>query len=59
MAYTSAFASAPAVGGYILANAGAGWLWIDCLLTGLAVAAGFLMLRRLVASRPVRTPVSL
>lgn len=59
MAYTSAFASAPAVGGYLLAHAGARWLWIECLLTGLAVAAGFLMLRRLVASQPVSTSVSL
>jgi predicted MFS family arabinose efflux permease len=44
MAFTSAFASAPAVGGYVLAHAGARWLWIDCLVTGLAVAVGFLML---------------
>jgi MFS family permease len=48
MAFTSAFASAPAVGGYVLAHAGARWLWIDCLVTGLAVAVGFFMLRRLI-----------
>jgi MFS family permease len=46
MAFTSAFATAPAVGGYLLAHAGARWLWIDCLATGLAVAVGFLMLKR-------------
>lgn len=26
-------------------HAGAGWLWIDCLATCAAVAAGFFMLR--------------
>ncbi|MBI1873438.1 MAG: MFS transporter, partial [Acidobacteria bacterium] len=46
MAFTSAFAAAPAVGGYVIAHAGAQWLWIDCLAIGLAVAVGFLMLRR-------------
>jgi len=46
MAFTGAFAAAPAVGGYVIAHAGARWLWIDCLATGLAVAAGFFMLRR-------------
>jgi MFS family permease len=46
MSFTSAFATAPAVGGYILAHAGARWLWIDCLVTGLAVAAGFWILSR-------------
>jgi MFS family permease len=46
MAFTSAFASAPAVGGYVLAHAGARVLWIACLVMGLAVAAGFSMLKR-------------
>lgn len=47
MAFTGAFAAAPIVGGYVIATAGTQWLWIDCLGTGLAVAAGFLLLRRL------------
>jgi MFS family permease len=42
MAFTSAFAAAPAVGGYVIAHAGARWLWIGCLATGVAVSAGFL-----------------
>jgi MFS family permease len=46
MTFSGAFAAAPAVGGYVIAHAGARWLWIDCLATGLAVAAGFFMLRR-------------
>jgi MFS family permease len=46
MAFTGAFAAAPAVGGYVIAHAGARWLWTGCLATGLAVAAGFFMLRR-------------
>jgi MFS family permease len=46
MAFTSAFALAPAVGGYVLAHAGARWLWIDCLVIGLVVAVGFFMLSR-------------
>jgi MFS family permease len=46
MAFTSAFASAPAVGGYVLAHTSARWLWIACLVTGLAVAVGFLLLDR-------------
>lgn len=45
MAFTGAFAAAPAVGGYLITHAGARWLWIDCLATGLAVAAGFFVLR--------------
>jgi MFS family permease len=44
--FTAAFAAAPAVGGYIIAHAGARWLWIDCFATGAAVATGFFMLRR-------------
>jgi MFS family permease len=44
MAFTSAFASAPAVGGFVLAHAGARWLWIACLVTGLTVAVGFWVL---------------
>lgn len=43
--FTAAFAAAPVVGGYIMEHAGAGWLWIDCLATCAAVAAGFFMLR--------------
>ena len=46
VAFTAAFASAPAVGGFIIAHAGARWLWIDCFATGAAVATGFFMLRR-------------
>jgi MFS family permease len=46
MAFTSAFASSPAVGGYVLAHAGARWLWTGCFVTGLAVAVGFFVLRR-------------
>jgi MFS family permease len=46
MTFSGAFAAAPAVGGSVIAHAGARWLWIDCLATGLAVAAGFFMLRR-------------
>jgi MFS family permease len=46
MAFTAAFAVAPAVGGYLIAHTGARWLWIDCLAGGLAVAAGFWLLRR-------------
>jgi MFS family permease len=52
IAFTGAFASAPPVGGYALAHAGAYWLWIGCLVTGLAVAAGFLMLRRVTPTIP-------
>jgi MFS family permease len=52
MAFTVAFASAPLVGGYAIARAGAYWLWIACLVVGLAVAAGFLALRRLMPTVP-------
>jgi MFS family permease len=45
VAFTAAFAAAPAVGGSIIAHAGARWLWIDCFVTGVAVATGFLMLK--------------
>jgi MFS family permease len=41
LAFTAAFATAPALGGYILAHAGARWLWLGCLVTGTLVAAGF------------------
>jgi len=44
-AYTSAFAAAPALGGYLMTAAGARWLWIACLITGCGVSAGFLLLR--------------
>jgi MFS family permease len=43
-AFTSAFAAAPAIGGYLLAHGGARWLWSACLVTSMLVAAGFLML---------------
>ncbi len=46
MRFTGGFAAAPAVGGYVMAHAGARWLWIDCVAGGLAVTAGFWMLRR-------------
>lgn len=45
MAFTGAFAAAPAVGGYIITAAGARWLWIACLGTACGVSAGFLLLR--------------
>jgi MFS family permease len=45
LATTGAFAAAPVVGGYVLGHAGASWLWIGCLIVGLAVAAGFFALR--------------
>jgi MFS family permease len=41
LAFTAAFAAAPALGGYLLAHAGATWLWSICLVTSLLVAAGF------------------
>lgn len=41
VAFTSAFAAAPAVGGFVLGHAGAFWLWVCCLIVGLATAAGF------------------
>lgn len=56
MAFTSAFAAAPAIGGTVIARAGARWLWTGCLATGLAVAAGFLVLRRATAD-PARPRV--
>jgi MFS family permease len=46
MAFTGAFAAAPALGGYVIARAGAGWLWIGCLVIGVATAAGFMALGR-------------
>jgi MFS family permease len=39
--FSVAFAVAPLVGGAAIGQAGARWLWIGCLTTGLAVAAGF------------------
>jgi len=44
MAFTSAFALAPAAGGYVLAHAGAHWLWIGCLVIGSLAAVGFFVL---------------
>ncbi|MGH9387821.1 MAG: MDR family MFS transporter [Vicinamibacterales bacterium] len=52
VAFTGAFATAPLVGGYTLAHAGAYWLWIGCLVAGLTVAVGFLMVRRITPSVP-------
>jgi MFS family permease len=46
IAFTSAFAVAPALGGYIMTAAGARWLWMACLATGCGVSAGFLLMRR-------------
>lgn len=46
MAFSGAFAAAPAVGGYVITHAGAKWLWIACLAIGLAVAVSFLLLGR-------------
>ena len=37
---------------YIIAHAGARWLWIDCFAIGTAVAAGFFMLRRVGPGTP-------
>jgi len=45
MAFTGAFAAAPVAGGGIMTAAGARWLWIACLLVGVAVAGGFLSMR--------------
>jgi MFS family permease len=50
IAFTGAFASAPLVGGFALAHAGAYWLWIGCLIAGLAVAVGFWMVRRMTST---------
>jgi MFS family permease len=44
LAFTTAFAAAPAVGGYVLMAAGAFWLWIGCFATGALTALGFLLL---------------
>jgi MFS family permease len=41
LAFTGAFAAAPALGGYVLAHGGATWLWVACLVTSILVAAGF------------------
>ena len=46
IAFTSALAAAPALGGYIMTAAGARWLWMACLATGCGVSAGFLLMRR-------------
>jgi predicted MFS family arabinose efflux permease len=46
VAFTAAFATAPLVGGYIIAHAGAQTLWAACLGISVAVAAGFLALSR-------------
>jgi MFS family permease len=51
MAFTIAFALAPVVGGYVLANAGARWLWINCLVIGLGVAVGFFLLSRVIRKK--------
>jgi len=45
IAFTTAFAAAPALGGYLMTAAGARWLWIACLITGCVVSVGFLLLR--------------
>ena len=45
IAFTTAFAAAPALGGYLMTAAGARWLWVACLITGCGVSAGFLLLR--------------
>jgi predicted MFS family arabinose efflux permease len=46
LAFTAAFAAAPAAGGYVMAHAGARWLWIGSLPVGSAIAACFFVLRR-------------
>ncbi len=43
LAFTTAFAAAPAVGGYVLGAAGGFWLWMGCLMIGVLVALGFLV----------------
>lgn len=45
IAFTAAFAAAPAIGGSLMTAAGARWLWIGCLITAFGVAAGFVSLR--------------
>jgi MFS family permease len=50
LAFTSAFATAPVVGGHVIAQAGAEWLWTGCLINGIVVAAGFAKLARQVPS---------
>jgi MFS family permease len=54
IAFTSAFAAAPALGGYILTSAGARWLWIACLAMGCGMSAGFLVLRDAAPPQHVR-----
>jgi len=44
LAFTAAFATAPAAGGYVVTAAGASWLWIACLVGGAVVALGFLLM---------------
>ena len=46
LAFTSAFAAAPAVGGSVMGHLGAQWLWLGCFVTGIIVALGFLTLGR-------------
>ena len=46
MAFTSGFAAAPAIGGYVIGHAGAWWLWVGCAIAGVFVAAGFVALGR-------------
>jgi MFS family permease len=42
--FSLAFATAPLIGGVAIAAAGAWWLWVGCLVTGVAVSVGFLRL---------------
>ena len=47
LAVTSAFAVAPLAGGYVIAHAGAYWLWVGCFVVATITAAGFLALNRI------------
>jgi MFS family permease len=46
VALTAAFAAAPLIGGYVIAQAGATTLWLGCLVAGIFVSAGFMSLAR-------------
>jgi predicted MFS family arabinose efflux permease len=48
LAFTAAFAAAPAIGGYAMAHIGGPALWAACLVTGLSVSAGFVVMSRAV-----------
>jgi MFS family permease len=51
VAFTGAFAAAPAIGGSMISGLGARTLWIGCLVTGAIVTGGFLAIRPAVSRR--------